>query len=628
MDGVGLLSQAPITPGAVFQYRFQASPAGTHWYHSQLGTQRTDGFFGSLIVREKSGTLEQAMEIFGHFEDTPEQHTLSLMEFQRELSLSTFVKIRSTLGFYPEKPLERVPVPDDVLYNPHTLSTDGTSIGPVPYWSGLINGRGRLTADTYSLLSVFNVQPNVAYRFRVVGAQRTFAYKLEFVGHKLMVVATDGHFIRPVEVDYLIIHSGERYDFILNATQSPDNYLIRAKTLEVANPDSEPDDFEFLNNTAEAILHYEHSNVSCPNPLTMYADIDGREKECTPTERCTALNCPFMEFPSGVNIDCIPLNDLRSLFESKERELPTITTEDDSITFLNFGFDGDNFKSSINGRSFVLPSTPYQTYPGQYDQDRQNNPVGTCQQCRKVSQGVTKNCRCINSIQIASNQKYELGKGDSIVMVWSSVNFSQPIHLHGHSFYVVHVEHGHYANGILTSPSDHILCDEPCLEPRWNGTGLDLNQYTTTNGKLNSTAIRKDTVIVPAGGYVVIVFLTDNPGYWYLHSHIEFQQQGGMALIVKEYPESEHPPPPLGINRVGDFLWLEEEDQSSHEVNGWKVGAIVAIVMFSLAATIVLVLAIIVCHQRRKLKSGEYDPIPGLNQNTAGDLFTPEQSSM
>ena len=53
MDGVGSLSQIPIVPGGSFRYIFKASPAGTHWYHSHLGAQRTDGLFGGLIVREK-----------------------------------------------------------------------------------------------------------------------------------------------------------------------------------------------------------------------------------------------------------------------------------------------------------------------------------------------------------------------------------------------------------------------------------------------------------------------------------------------------------------------------------------------------------------------------------------------
>ncbi len=58
MDGVGFISQAPITPGAYFDYVFEATPAGTHWYHSHVGAQRTDGLFGALIVQEKNFDAE------------------------------------------------------------------------------------------------------------------------------------------------------------------------------------------------------------------------------------------------------------------------------------------------------------------------------------------------------------------------------------------------------------------------------------------------------------------------------------------------------------------------------------------------------------------------------------------
>ena len=56
MDGVAFISQAPTVPGADFDYiifLFNATPAGTHWYHSYSGAQRTDGLFGALIVKEK-----------------------------------------------------------------------------------------------------------------------------------------------------------------------------------------------------------------------------------------------------------------------------------------------------------------------------------------------------------------------------------------------------------------------------------------------------------------------------------------------------------------------------------------------------------------------------------------------
>ena len=52
MDGFAAVSQAPRVPGGQFRYIFEANPSGTHWYHSHLGAQRTDGLFGALIVHE------------------------------------------------------------------------------------------------------------------------------------------------------------------------------------------------------------------------------------------------------------------------------------------------------------------------------------------------------------------------------------------------------------------------------------------------------------------------------------------------------------------------------------------------------------------------------------------------
>lgn len=160
MDGVASLSQIPIVPGASFRYIFKASPAGTHWYHSHLGAQRTDGLFGGLIVRERSDMQEKATEAIGlgTFLDLPDEHTLTLLDWQRESSLSLFVQIHSTLGFYPNKQLGEVPRNGDQLYSPRTESIDNIEVGPVPYWSGLINGRGRYDSVTYSILSIFNVE--------------------------------------------------------------------------------------------------------------------------------------------------------------------------------------------------------------------------------------------------------------------------------------------------------------------------------------------------------------------------------------------------------------------------------------------------------------------------------------
>jgi FtsP/CotA-like multicopper oxidase with cupredoxin domain len=53
MDGVPVVTQPPIAPGASFDYRFRLPDAGTFWYHAYLAEQsERGGLYGALIVEE------------------------------------------------------------------------------------------------------------------------------------------------------------------------------------------------------------------------------------------------------------------------------------------------------------------------------------------------------------------------------------------------------------------------------------------------------------------------------------------------------------------------------------------------------------------------------------------------
>lgn len=614
MDGVAFVSQAPIMPGSIFRYTFMADPAGTHWYHSHVGTQRVGGFFGALVIREKMDTREEIRRVLGNFEDIPEQHTITLFDFLRESSQSAYVKAKSVLAFFSEKIYENVPQQTD-RRTPAERTTDGSELGPIPFWSGLINGRGRHSPTTYSFLSVFEVDAGKSYRFRVVGAQGVYLYKLEVVGHRLNVMASDGHLFMPVEVDYLLVHAGERYDFILTANQIAGNYLIRGQVLGLVDPSTDPSEYQFFNYTAEAVLHYNDASVPQPNPLTLYDNVINVTRGCGPNKQCVAINCPFKEFPVELNISCYSLNDLRSLFPAEESIMPDLRTvlHDNSSLFLNFGFDGNLADPSVNGRTFHLPPIPYQTYPGQFKEDYETRPLETCQYCRPVNEsGSSGNCDCTQVIPIAKDRVFNRDDNNyhghilmifSVVTVINSVKEFHPIHLHGHNFHVVHVEHGSYENGFLRSASPHIDCgsDAKCLNPKWDRTRPpNLSKYVTKSGKLIQSAIRKDTVIVPAGGYVVVAVELNNPGYWFLHCHAEPHLFKGMATIIQEYSEDQHPKPPYGINKMGHFLGSAEElDPSTNtprntSIDGWKVGAIVAVVFAALGLVLGIILSIVV----------------------------------
>ncbi|KAI8932752.1 hypothetical protein NX059_010242 [Plenodomus lindquistii] len=78
-----------------------------------------------------------------------------------------------------------------------------------------------------------------------------------------------------------------------------------------------------------------------------------------------------------------------------------------------------------------------------------------------------------------------------------------PIHLHGHDFYVLDSQ----------------------ASAQWSG---DISRLKTDN------PIRRDTASLPAGGYLVLAFESDNPGAWLMHCHIPFHIAAGLGVQFLE----------------------------------------------------------------------------------------------
>ena len=87
---------------------------------------------------------------------------------------------------------------------------------------------------------------------------------------------------------------------------------------------------------------------------------------------------------------------------------------------------------------------------------------------------------------------------------FSSIDSCQ-IHLHGHDF------------AILTQVTNATLPTDPSkLNLKWDNPP------------------RRDVVLLPTDGYVIIAFKTDNPGSWLMHCHIADHASGGLALQIIE----------------------------------------------------------------------------------------------
>ncbi|KAN0135814.1 multicopper oxidase 2A [Lactarius tabidus] len=95
-----------------------------------------------------------------------------------------------------------------------------------------------------------------------------------------------------------------------------------------------------------------------------------------------------------------------------------------------------------------------------------------------------------DSIQVLDVQIDNLDDGD------------HPFHLHGHKFYIM-------------------------------GTGA--GRYT--GQELNTTApLQRDTVLIPAYSWMVLRFITDNPGLWAFHCHLAWHMAAGLLMQFSSLP--------------------------------------------------------------------------------------------
>lgn len=87
------------------------------------------------------------------------------------------------------------------------------------------------------------------------------------------------------------------------------------------------------------------------------------------------------------------------------------------------------------------------------------------------------------------------------IVIETTLGVPHPIHLHGHDFYILAQASGTYSSS----------------------TTLNLDNPP-----------RRDTAMLPASGYLVLAFQTDNPGAWLMHCHIGWHTGEGFAVQFVE----------------------------------------------------------------------------------------------
>lgn len=476
-DGVPYITQCPVLAGT-FRYNFITGTAGSQLWHSHVGLHRGSGVFGALVIREAEDPLR-------HLYDTDLPEHVVVVSDWNHVDINTFFWDTHHRGAFI--------FPRNILFN----------------------GKGRdPTTGVLLPLEVVHVKPGARHRMRFInGGSLDCPVVLSVDAHRLTIIAMDGTAIEPFTTDSFVMFSGERFDVILEANQTVDNYWIRNDGLVMCG---------FDDAMQGAILRYEGAPEEDPTPTLTY----------DPNPQGVMVN-PARPNPDSPNIvSCV---DLDSLEPSHLDEKP------DKKFYLAFNFRAVNNTAFFNPKYYPFNgvSHQFQTVTPQVNNISFKYPVSPLLSQPEAPQPTMclygedppcdgDFCSCTYTLEVG------LGETVEIVLIDEGdfVNSSHPFHLHGHNFNVIAMER----LGDKTTQAEVIALDDKGGIKR----------------RLDNT-IMKDTINIPHGGYTVIRFTADNPGWWAMHCHLVDHAEMGMVAVLHVGTQKHIPPIPEGFPKCGNF---------------------------------------------------------------------------
>ncbi|XP_048548225.1 laccase-15-like [Triticum urartu] len=334
---------------------------------------------------------------------------------------------------------------------------------------------------------ILNVEQGKTYLLRIVNAALHSEYYVKIAGHTFTVVAADANYVKPYNTDTIAIAPGETVDALLVADASPGRYYI------VANSKS-------MKVKTRGIVHYNPSKRYDDTPV-MAPDMPGKNDAVASFYfhgNLTSLPHPLAH-PVPANVD-------EQLFMAI-----------DTTHMCREGGSVCGLVSRMNNISFQLPSRTPLLKAHYYH--NVSSSVSTLQEFPSsippglvYDEGQTSKATSVRRLRY--NTTVEIVFRCPPVMY----SYSNPMHLHGHDFFVLAQGHGKY------------------------DAQKDVQTYNLVDPPV------RNTILVPVVGWTAIRFVASNPGVWFLHCHYEKHASSGMAMafMVENGPtlDSTLPPPP------------------------------------------------------------------------------------
>lgn len=477
-DGVPGVTQCPIPPGQSMSYLWRATQYGTSWYHSHFSLQYPDGIAGPLIIDGPSTT-----------EFDEDKGPIMLTDWYHKGAFSIY---------YLE-----------------------TTQGPPQPQSVLINGMGaysQVAPGSNNTMSIFACDPDVGpdkenckpldagmystyiqygkkYKLRLINTSATSHFSFWIEGHDFTIVATDFVPIEPYKVSYVNVAIGQRYEIILEAKtiesmkgKSP-NFWVKMRSCDtycVGDPCPGNSKCKY-EECRQGIVSYDLKSAVSPDK--------NWRGPAPPSSRCRD--------PPRDKINPWVRRDLRghiqdnlrfkSPFEVENQKGTQVPPGTENATLVNLW----NIKFNDQESSFMIDWE--QPTIKLVNDDRPINP-------RYVPIEIDGQDAEWTVFAIVSNWTAHGGPTSPHGTPLHAIpGAAHPIHLHGHDF-------------VVLSQVENATARDATFDMN-KSFGVDLFNPP-----------RRDVVMLPADGYVIIAFRVDNPGTWLMHCHIAWHASAGLAL--------------------------------------------------------------------------------------------------
>ena len=227
MDGVPGLSFAGIEPGGMYVYQFKLQQNGTYWYHSHSGFQEQVGVYGPLVIEAKEPEpFKYDREHVVMLTDWTDEDPASLMRtLKKQSDYYNFHK--RTVGDFVNDVADKgwaATLADRKMWAEMKMNpTDLADVSGATY-TYLLNGQ----APNMNWTGLF--RPGEKLRLRFINGSAMTYFDIRIPGLKMTVVASDGLYVNPVEVDELRIAVAETYDVIVEPTGEA--YTVFAQSMD------------------------------------------------------------------------------------------------------------------------------------------------------------------------------------------------------------------------------------------------------------------------------------------------------------------------------------------------------------------------------------------------------------